>query len=232
MKIAYFDCFSGISGDMCLGALVSAGVDFEHLKEELSRLPVGGYDLSWETVRRNGIAAASVRVKLLEVNQPERRLADIISIIDSSTLPEKVKAKSRDVFTRLAVAEAAVHGATSDQIHFHEVGAVDAIVDVVGTVLGLHLLEVDKVYASPLPMGRGFIQCLHGVIPSPAPATLEVLLGTPIYGTGIEGELVTPTGAALLSSLAESFITLPALTIRRLVMAPGKGLWNTRTCCG
>jgi len=222
MKIAYFDCFSGISGDMCLGALVSAGVDFDHLKEELSGLPVGGYDLSWEKLKRNGITAASVRVKLLEVNQPERRLADIIRIIDSSTLPEKVKAKSRDVFTRLAEAEAAVHGTTSDQIHFHEVGAVDAIVDVVGTVLGLHLLEVDKVYASPLPMGRGFIKCMHGVIPSPAPATLEILLGTPVYGTGIEEELVTPTGAALLVSLAESFIDMPALTIRKVGYGAGK----------
>ena len=222
MKIAYFDCFSGISGDMCLGALVSAGVDFDHLKEELSRLPVGGYDLSWEKVRRNGIAAVSVRVKLLEVNQPERRLADIIRIIDSSTLPEKVKAKSRDVFTRLAVAEAAVHGTTSDQIHFHEVGAVDAIVDVVGTVLGLHLLEVDKVYASPLPMGKGLIKCMHGVIPSPAPATLEVLRGVPVYGTSIEEELVTPTGAALLVSLAEGFIDLPALTIEKVGYGAGK----------
>lgn len=222
MKIAYFDCFSGISGDMCLGALVSAGVDFDRLKEELSRLPVGGYDLSWETVKRNGIAAASVRVKLLEVDQPERRLADIIRIIDSSTLPEKVKVKSRDVFTRLAEAEAAVHGTTSDQIHFHEVGAVDAIVDVVGTVLGLYLLEVDKVYASPLPMGKGLIKCMHGVIPSPAPATLEVLLGAPVYGTGIEGELVTPTGAALLTSLAVAFIDLPALTIKKVGYGAGK----------
>jgi uncharacterized protein (TIGR00299 family) protein len=222
MKIAYFDCFSGISGDMCLGALVSAGVDFDRLKEELSRLPVGGYDLSWETVKRNGIAAASVRVKLLEVDQPERRLADIIRIIDSSTLPEKVKVKSRDVFTRLVEAESAVHGTTSDQIHFHEVGAVDAIVDVVGTVLGLYLLEVDKVYASPLPMGKGLIKCMHGVIPSPAPATLEVLLGAPVYGTGIEGELVTPTGAALLTSLAVAFIDLPALTIKKVGYGAGK----------
>jgi uncharacterized protein (TIGR00299 family) protein len=222
MKTAYFDCFSGISGDMCLGALVSAGIDFDLLKEELSRLPVGGYELSWEKVRRNGIAAASVRVKLLEMDQPERRLADIIRIIDSSTLPEVVKAKCRDVFTRLAVAEAAVHGTTPDQIHFHEVGAVDAIVDVVGTVLGLHLLEVDKIYASPLPMGKGLIKCLHGVIPSPAPATLEILLGTPVYGTGIEEELVTPTGAALLVSLADSFTDLPALTIRKVGYGAGK----------
>ncbi len=222
MKIAYFDCFSGISGDMCLGALVSAGVDFDQLKEELSRLPVGGYELSWEKVSRNGIAAASVNVTLLNVEQPERRLADIISIIDSSTLPETVKLKSRDVFGRLAEAEAAVHGTTSDQIHFHEVGAVDAIVDVVGTVLGLYLLAVDKVYASPLPVGRGYVQCMHGVIPSPAPATLEILRGVPVYGTGIEEELVTPTGAALLASLAEAFIDLPALTIKKVGYGAGK----------
>lgn len=222
MRIAYFDCFSGISGDMCLGAIVSAGVDFDLLKGELARLQVGGYDLTWEKVKRNGIAAASVSVKLLETDQPERRLADIIRIIDSSTLPETVKLKSSDVFTRLAVAEAAVHGTTPDQVHFHEVGAVDAIVDVVGTVLGLYLLEVDKVYASPLPMGKGLIKCMHGIIPSPAPATLEVLLEAPVYGMGIGEELVTPTGAALLASLAEAFIDLPALTVKKVGYGAGK----------
>jgi len=207
---------------MCLGALISAGVDFDLLKKELARLPVEGYDLHWKREKRNGIACANVFVDLLETGQPERRLADIIKIIAGSELPLEVKEKSQAVFNRLAEAEAAIHATTSDRVHFHEVGAVDAIVDVVGTVLGLRLLGVDKVYASPLPMGKGFIECRHGVIPSPAPATLEVLRQAPIYGAGIEGELVTPTGAALISVLADDFIDLPALTVEKVGYGAGK----------
>jgi hypothetical protein len=207
---------------MCLGALISAGVDFDLLKEELARLPVEGYALRREKVKRNGITAANIFVDLLGIKQPERRLANIQQIIEKSTLPDQVKEKSREVFNRLAVAEAAVHDTTPDHIHFHEVGAVDAIVDVVGTVLGLHLLGVEKVYASPLPMGKGFIKCMHGVIPSPAPATLELLQDVPIYGAGIEGELVTPTGAALVSALADAFIDLPALTVEKVGYGAGK----------
>ncbi|OAT86382.1 nickel pincer cofactor biosynthesis protein LarC [Desulfotomaculum copahuensis] len=222
MRIAYFDCFSGISGDMCLGALISAGVDFEQLKAELAKLPVAGYDLRWEKVKRNGIAAANVYVDLLDINQPGRHLADIEQIIDHSMLPEEVKEKSKAVFHRLAVAEAAVHDTTPDNIHFHEVGAVDAIVDVVGTVLGLHLLAVNEIYASPLPMGKGFIKCMHGIIPSPAPATLEILQNAPIYGAGIEGELVTPTGAALITTLAKAFVTLPLMTVEKTGYGAGK----------
>lgn len=222
MRIAYFDCFSGISGDMCLGALVSAGVDFDLLKRELNKLPVGGYELYRDVVKRNGIAAANVHVELLEEKQPERHLADIIKIISGSDLPPEVKEKSQAVFKRLAEAESAIHATAPEAVHFHEVGAVDAIVDVVGTVLGLHLLAVDKVFASPLPMGKGFIKCMHGVIPSPAPATLEVLLGVPVYGSGIEEELVTPTGAALISVLADDFIDLPALIVEKVGYGAGK----------
>ncbi|MHB1043472.1 MAG: nickel pincer cofactor biosynthesis protein LarC [Eubacteriales bacterium] len=222
MKIAFFDCFSGVSGDMCLGALVSAGVDFEALRGELLKLPVEGYDIRQERVKRNGIGAVNIYVDLLEANQPERRLVDIEKIIDKSTLPAEVKARSKEVFRRLASAEAEVHGTTPDRIHFHEVGAVDAIVDVVGTVLGLYMLDVEKVLASPLPMGKGFIQCLHGIIPSPAPATLEVLKDVPVYGAGFEGELVTPTGAALISTLAEAFVDFPAMTVGRVGYGSGK----------
>ncbi|MDD4334997.1 MAG: LarC family nickel insertion protein [Desulfotomaculaceae bacterium] len=222
MRIAYFDCFSGISGDMCMGALVSAGVDFALLKEELAKMPVAGYDMRCKKEKRNGIACVNIFVDLLETEQPARRLADILQIIAGSDLPAAVKDKSREVFIRLAAAEAAVHDTTPEQIHFHEVGAVDAIVDVTGAVLGLHLLKVDKVYVSPLPMGKGFIKCMHGVIPSPAPATLEILHGVPVYGTGIAGELVTPTGAALLSVLADAFIDLPAMIIEKVGYGAGK----------
>lgn len=222
MKIIYFDCFSGISGDMCLGALTAAGVDFDRLKEELAKLPVDGYALRREKIKRNGITADNIFVDLLETKQPERHLTDIQQIIDGSTLPEKVKEKSKEVFSRLAAAEAAVHDTTVESIHFHEVGAVDAIVDVVGTVMGLHLLGADKIFASPLPMGKGFIKCMHGIIPSPAPATMEILKNVPIYGTGIEGELVTPTGAALISTLADDFIDLPAVKIEKIGYGSGK----------
>ncbi|MBP7330798.1 MAG: LarC family nickel insertion protein [Firmicutes bacterium] len=222
MRIAYFDCFSGISGDMCLGALISAGVDFALLKEELAKLPVTGHDLRCEKEKRNGIACVNIFVDLLEADQPARRLADILQIIAGSGLPDEVKNKSRDVFIRLAAAEAAIHDTSPEQVHFHEVGAVDAIVDVAGTVLGLHLLEIDQVYASPLPMGKGFIKCQHGVIPSPAPATLEILHNVPVYGTGIADELVTPTGAALLSVLADAFIDLPPMTMEKVGYGAGK----------
>lgn len=222
MKIAYFDCFSGISGDMCLGALISAGVDFNILQEELSKLSVHGYSLRCEKVKRNGINAVNFFVDLLDVEQPERGLLDIKKIIDNSDLPERVKERSNAVFERLALAEASVHDTTPEHIHFHEVGAVDAIVDVVGTVLGLNLLGVQRVYASPLPMGKGFIKCQHGIIPSPAPATLEILKDVPIYGSGVESELVTPTGAALISALADDFIDLPALVIKKVGYGSGK----------
>jgi uncharacterized protein (TIGR00299 family) protein len=225
MRIAYFDCFSGISGDMCLGAIISAGADFDILKEELSKLPLQGYALRCEKVKRNGITAANFFVDIvdiLDMKQPERGLAEIKQIIKASGLPERVKEKSTAVFERLAAAEATVHDTTPEQVHFHEVGAVDAIVDVVGTVLGLSLLGVQRVYASPLPVGKGFIKCMHGIIPSPAPATLEILHNVPIYGTGIEGELVTPTGAALISTLAEAFIDMPALVINKIGYGAGK----------
>jgi uncharacterized protein (TIGR00299 family) protein len=222
MKIAYFDCFSGISGDMCLGALINAGVDFNIIKEELTKLPLQGYALRCEKIQRNGITAANFFVDILDVQQPERHLSDIKQVIDSSELPERVKEKSKAVFERLAAAEAAVHDTIPEQTHFHEEGAVDAIVDVVGTVLGLSLLGVQRVYSSPLPMGKGFIKCLHGMIPSPSPAALEILHNVPIYGTGVEGELVTPTGAALITTLAEAFIDLPALVVEKIGYGSGK----------
>lgn len=222
MRIAYFDCFSGISGDMCLGALVGAGVNFELLQQDLARLPLEGYRLRRESVKLSGIAATDMYVELAETRQPARHLADIEGIINQSSLPEEIKGQSKAVFRKLALAEAAVHGTTPDRIHFHEVGAVDAIIDVVGTILGLRLLGVTKVLASPLPMGKGFISCAHGIIPAPAPATVEILRGVPIYGADIEGELVTPTGAALVSVLAESFGNYPNMVIEKVGYGAGK----------
>ncbi|MGB9804631.1 MAG: nickel pincer cofactor biosynthesis protein LarC [Desulfofundulus sp.] len=224
MRVAYFDCFSGISGDMCLGALIDAGVDFERLAGELKKLPVEGYRLRLEKVKQGGISAINFFVELDDQDQPERHLMDIEEIIDRSSLPEEVKEKSKRVFHCLARAEARVHDTTPEHIHFHEVGAVDAIIDVVGTVLGLHLLGVEKVIVSPLPVGRGFIQCMHGLIPSPAPATLEILSEkkVPVYGAGVEGELVTPTGAALAATLGDAFGEVPPITVTRVGYGAGK----------
>lgn len=207
---------------MCLGALVAAGADFDRLKDMLSELPVEGYRLRREKIKRNGITAVNVFVDLAEEKQPLRHLEDILRIIDGSGLPDEVREKSKAVFNRLALAEAKVHDTTPDHIHFHEVGAVDAIVDVVGTVLGLHLLGAEKAYSSPLPMGTGFIKCMHGIIPSPAPATLEILRSVPVYGAGVQEELVTPTGAALISTLAEAFSGLPPMTIETVGYGSGK----------
>ncbi|WP_243113666.1 nickel pincer cofactor biosynthesis protein LarC [Desulfofundulus salinus] len=224
MKVAYFDCFSGISGDMCLGALIGAGVDFEQLVGELKKLPVEGYRLRLEKVKRNGISAINFFVDVDAHGQPDRHLKDIEEIISQSSLPEEVKEKSKAVFHCLARAEAGVHDTTPERIHFHEVGAVDAIIDVVGTVLGLHLLGVEKVIVSPLPMGRGLIRCMHGLIPSPAPATLEILSErkVPVYGTGVNGELVTPTGAALAATLGDAFGEMPPMTVTRAGYGAGK----------
>ena len=203
--IAYFDCYSGISGDMTLGALVDAGVDPEVLKSETAKLGVEGYELLFEKVEMNGISGTHAVVELHDhVHQPHRHLSDVLSIIDGSTLSGTVKEKAGNVFRTLGEAEARVHGVGVEQVHFHEVGAVDALVDVVGSVAGLELLGVEAVYASALPTGRGMIRAAHGSLPVPAPATLEILsgVGAPLRPLDVEAELVTPTGAAILATLA------------------------------
>ncbi len=223
MKIAYFDCFSGISGDMCLGAIVGAGASCEELSSILHQLPVEGFDLRFEQVKRHGISAVNVHVDTAR-EQPERHLSEIEKIIEDSELPQPVKDASKRVFGTLAAAEAAVHATTPEHVHFHEVGAVDAIVDVVGTVAGLYILGVDKVYVSPLPVGKGFVECAHGVLPLPAPATLSVLARKNIivYGTDADAELVTPTGAAIAATLSEGCGPLPPMLVQSVGYGCGK----------
>jgi len=213
--LAYFDCFSGISGDMTLGALVDAGLSVDLLKAELAKLPVGGYTLAAERAKSKGLQGTLVRVDLdPSIPQPHRHLADVLGIIQGSALPDYVKTTSSAVFRKLAEAEARVHGVGVEEVHFHEVGAVDAIVDVVGAVVGLAALGVEKVYASPLPTGSGTVQTAHGLLPVPAPATLELLrgAGAPLRPSPAQTELVTPTGAAILATLAE--FRQPALRLR------------------
>ncbi len=225
MRIAYFDCFSGVSGDMTLGALLACGADETRFREALAALSVGGYELSVQTVKREGITATDVDVRLLNEDQGHgRRLSDIAGILGAGTLPPTVAANALAVFTRLADAEAKIHGTSRAEIHFHEVGAVDAIVDIVGACLLLHMLGVDAVVTSSIPCGYGTITCQHGIMPVPAPATMELLQGFPVHSLDIRGELVTPTGAALVTTLCDPALAgrMPAMRVRASGFGAGK----------
>jgi hypothetical protein len=202
-KIAYFDCPTGISGDMTLGALVDAGLSLDQLRGELEKLNVDGWEIGAERLVRHGLSGTKVHVHAPE-QHVHRHLSDIAAILQRSTLDADVQERALAVFTRLADAEAAVHGTTRDEIHFHEVGALDAIVDIVGVVVGLKLLGVERVYAGALPLGSGWTRSAHGEIPIPAPATLRLLqaVHAPVTPDTTPFELVTPTGAALLAELA------------------------------
>jgi uncharacterized protein (TIGR00299 family) protein len=221
-RLAYLDCFSGISGDMLLGALTDAGLPIDALRAELAKVPVGGYALEAAQVRRGGIAATKVTVALEEAAQPHRRLPDVLSLIDASALPPADKERGARVFRLLADAEAQVHGVAPEAVEFHEVGAVDAVVDVLGAVAGLRLLEVADVYCSPLPAGGGSVRGAHGELPVPAPATLALLAkaGAPIVpGPDAGAELVTPTGAAIACALAR--FERPAMTVESVGYGAG-----------
>ncbi|WP_338833652.1 Pyridinium-3,5-bisthiocarboxylic acid mononucleotide nickel insertion protein [Moorella humiferrea] len=221
MKVAYFDCFSGISGDMCLGAILANGLPHSELEGPLKELPLDGWELKISETKQHGIAAVDVEV-LVSGHQPHRHLNDILDLIEGSDLPAPVREKAAAVFRSLARAEGQVHGIEPEKVHFHEVGAVDAIIDIVGTVLGLHLLGIEKIVSSPLPLGSGWIECHHGRLPVPAPATLYLLRGFPVYGTDIRAELVTPTGAALITTLAADFGPFPAMELHSVGFGAGK----------
>lgn len=218
MKIAYFDCFSGASGDMILGAMLDAGLELAHLKRELAKLGLSHYDVDQAAVVKNGISGsqALVHVEQDHHDHHHRHLADITAIIESSGLDPAIKKDSIRIFNRLAEAEAKVHQTTVDHIHFHEVGAMDAIIDVVGAVIGLRALEIDTIICSALHVGAGTVECAHGTLPVPAPATAELVRGKPIYSSGVQGELLTPTGAAILTTLANDFGPLPSMTVDRI----------------
>nr|MBC7246128.1 nickel pincer cofactor biosynthesis protein LarC [Chloroflexota bacterium] len=201
---AYFDCFSGASGDMLLGALLDAGLPLEELRNCLASLPIQGYEIIAEPETRQGVCGTKVTVRYKEEEQPHRGLVDILRIVENSALPATVKSTASAVFWRLARAEAQVHGMAPEEVHFHEIGAIDSIVDIVGVLAGLHLLHVEAVYASPLPLGGGTVQTEHGILPVPAPATLRIIAEAhvPTRPHPAEVELVTPTGVALLAELA------------------------------
>jgi uncharacterized protein (TIGR00299 family) protein len=212
MRTLYFDCFSGVSGDMILGALVDLGVERDFLIDQLSLLGVKGFQLEFEKVDRSGIGASRVLVKT-EEHHHHRHLSNILKIIDNANLGDGIKERAGKIFTRLAEAEAKVHQVPVEQIHFHEVGALDAIVDVVGACIGFDRLGVERFFCSPLNVGSGTVEMAHGHFPIPPPAVAELLRGAPIYSNEVTGELVTPTGAAVVSTLVKEFGSVPAIRV-------------------
>ena len=214
MKTLYFDCFAGASGDMILGALIAAGVEPEAFKQQLSLLGVTGYTIDFETVDRSGISATYARVQTPH-EHAHRHLSDILKIIYGSRLSDSIKDRAAKIFARLAEAEARVHNEQVEQVHFHEVGAVDAIIDVVGAAIGFELLGIERVVASPLHVGSGTVDMDHGRYPVPPPAVAELLNGVPFYSTDIVGELVTPTGAAIITTVCAGYGPIPQLKLER-----------------
>jgi uncharacterized protein (TIGR00299 family) protein len=220
MKTAYFDCIGGASGDMLLGALIDAGLPVAALEAELAKLHLEDFHLHVAKVSKNGFAATKVDVHVHD-HAPERHLREIREIVEQSDVSPGVKERAMRVFTRICEVEAGIHGMYVDDVHLHEVGGVDAIVDVVGVLAAVELLEIKRAVVSPLPMGRGFIRGAHGQIPLPAPATLGLLKGVPICGSPLDVEFVTPTGAALLVELADAWGPLPAMTLREIGYGAG-----------
>lgn len=215
-RVIYFDCFSGISGDMILGALVSVGVDIKEIQNSFKSLNLKGYKLNSRQVKRNGLVGTKVNVVLNQTSQKSQRARsfnDIKSLIEKSDLPQIVKFNSIAIFRRIGKVEAKVHGTTINKIHFHEVGAIDSIIDIVGGSLALNLLDADLIVSSPINTGEGIVKCDHGILPVPAPATLELLKGIPCYSSGVEKELTTPTGAAFIGYFAEKFGSLPNMNM-------------------
>ena len=216
LRVAYFDCYSGISGDMILGALFDLGVDPGIIRKALKTLDLKGYKLKTSQVKRGLIAGTKVQVSLTKSrhsHHPARKYSDIKKLIADSDLSSTAKKNSLEIFKRIAQVEAAIHDTTMEKIHFHEIGAVDSIVDIVGGVVAIESLKLDKIYSSPLNVGEGFVQCAHGSLPVPAPATLKLLQGVPVFSSGVKKELTTPTGAAMIGFYADKFGSLPTMKI-------------------
>lgn len=212
MRIAYFDCIAGASGDMILGALVDAGLPLATLRERLAGLPLDGFELAASRVSKHGFSATQVEVRVSDTAAC-RHLPDIEAIVRDAALPPSIRERAIAIFRRMGTVEAGIHGVALEQVHLHELGGVDTIVDVVGALVGLEALGVERVVVSPLPLARGWTHGAHGAIPLPAPATLALLQGVPVVGSAVEAETVTPTGAAVLVSLAAAFGPLPPLQI-------------------
>lgn len=221
MAVLYLDICTGISGDMFLASLMDLGFSLDQLAADLSSLPLPPFQLQGGAVKKGGLLGKTFQVFPQQEEKEERSLSAILQLIGESSLPKEVKRTGAAVFTRLGEAEARVHGTSVEEVHFHEVGALDSIIDVLGVSLGLYHLQVDTLFSSPVPLGRGFTSSRHGPIPVPAPAAAVLLQGIPCYGTGIEAELVTPTGAALLSTLVTHYGSMPAMRIEGVGIGAG-----------
>ena len=220
--IAYFDCFAGISGDMVLGAFADLGVEMKFLEEMLYKIPLTGFDITVKSVCRSGITAKNIYVNLTEKNNVSRTYSDIKLLIQKSGLSPFVKEKSLGIFKKIATAEAKIHDSSLEKVHFHEIGGIDSIVDITGTAICMEFLGIRKVISSKIPLGTGFVNCQHGTLPLPAPATISILKGVPVYGTEISNELTTPTGAAIISFFADSFGPIPDMLINKTGYGAGK----------
>lgn len=221
MSTIYFDCFSGISGDMILGSLIDLGLSVSYLKNELKKLNISGYEISVKKVKKNQIVGTDFDVVVKE-RQHHRMLSDVYDLIENSQLNEKIKEMSKKIFQKLAEAESKIHNTKIDNVFFHEVGAIDSIIDIVGSAIGITKLQINNICCSCLPLGVGFVTCSHGMIPLPAPATVELLKGVPVYSTNIKHELVTPTGAAIITTLATHFGEMPLMKINKVGYGAGK----------
>lgn len=234
MRIAYLDCFSGISGDMLLAALVDAGADRNRLEQELRKLPISGFHLEWKPVVKSGVsalkldvieehAAESTKAKKLHVlnHHNHRSHKDIVAMIKQADLAPRVTERALAIFEKIAVAEAKIHDVPVETVHFHEVGALDSIVDVVGIALALDALEIDQLHCGPVPTGNGYVRCDHGLYPVPAPATMEILKGIPLRHTLIQKELTTPTGAGVAAALVKEFGPLPSMIVESIGYGAG-----------
>jgi uncharacterized protein (TIGR00299 family) protein len=219
-NLAWFHCFSGIAGDMALGALVDAGADLDEVRSICERLPVGGWSLEGEAVLRAGVAATKVHVHTEETSVV-RTYGHIAAMVEEARLPDRVRRRALATFEVLAVAEGRLHRRPPEQVHFHEVGAIDAIIDIVGSATALELLDVDEIHASPVANGMGMIRAAHGVLPNPAPAVVELLRGAPTYGIDVPVELTTPTGAALLAGSVVGWGPMPAMEVSAVGFGAG-----------
>jgi uncharacterized protein (TIGR00299 family) protein len=260
MKIAYFDCFAGIAGDMALGALLDCGVPLDELRQALRSLPVKGWELETESVLKSGIHALKVRIALHgqsdieeqhakaydhehshhhhdhhHKQEPEHShdhhgvsMAEIRNLIEKSTFSDSVKQTSLAIFEKIAIAEAHQHHTTPYKVHFHEIGGVDSLLDICGVAWCLEYLGIEKIYASKLPLSTGFVDCAHGRMPIPAPAVMELLKGVPVYSSGLEGEMITPTGAGILAALCDDFGDAPAMIINQIGCGGGTRQWPDR----
>ncbi len=222
MRIAYFDCFSGASGDMILGSLIDAGLSPRRLREELKKLRISTVRLRVQKALKRGISGTQVIVEGKNEKRSHRNLQEVLGIVGRSGVETEVKEKSEEIFKRIASVEAKIHQVPIEEVHFHELGGLDSIVDIVGSVWGLRQLGVEKIYVSTVNVGAGFVACEHGILPVPAPATLSLMEGKPIYSSGVERELLTPTGAAILTTLGSEFGSMPRINVERIGYGAGR----------